>query len=120
MVFPEHVSDTMANGAASWFIEAMLPRTNSPLAVFVTVTALSTDLPSRTSPKGIRRSSAGATESVTLMSPTAVDAPVPLRETVTDAFPGSLLGMLKLSVKVPVTVGSNVIVKAQVAAGAMV
>jgi len=40
--------------------------------------------------------------------------------TVTDAFAVSLLGMLKLSVKVPVNVGAKEMVRVQEAAGAMV
>ncbi len=64
---------------------------------------------------------AGDTESVTLIFPSAaVDEPVPLTLTVTDAFAVSLLGMLKLSVKVPVAVGAKETVRVQEAAGAMV
>jgi hypothetical protein len=88
--------------------------------VFVTVTVSSVDLPSRTSPKGTRRSSIGVTESVTLILPTAVVAPVPLTDTVTDAELGSSLGMFKLSVKVPVAVGAKTTVRVQDEDGKMV
>ena len=47
-------------------------------------------------------------------------APVPLMFTMTDAFAGSLLGILKLSVKVPGAAGANAILIVQEAAGAMV
>ena len=87
--------------------------------MFATVTVSSVDLPSRTSPKGTRRSSIGATESVTLILPTAAAAPVPLTDTVTDAELGSSLGMFKLSVKVPVAVGAKATVIVQDAVGAM-
>jgi len=46
--------------------------------------------------------------------------PVPLMFTMTDAFAGSLLGILKLSEKVPAATGANAIVIVQEAAGAMV
>src|SRR5512139_2241089 len=88
--------------------------------MFATVTVSFVDLPSRTSPKGTRRSSIGATESVTLILPTAAAAPVPLTDTVTDAELGSSLGMFKLSVKVPVAVGAKATVIVQDAVGAMV
>src|SRR5512139_721237 len=81
--------------------------------MFATVTVSFVDLPSRTSPKGTRRSSIGATESVTLILPTAAAAPVPLTDTVTDAELGSSLGMFKLSVKVPVAVGAKATVIVQ-------
>jgi hypothetical protein len=45
---------------------------------------------------------------------------VPLTDTVTEALAESLLGMFKLSVKVPVNVGANAMVRVQVEAGAMV
>ena len=88
--------------------------------MFVTVTVSSTDLPSLTSPKGTRRSLIGGTESVTWMLATAAEAPVPLTDTVTDAEPGALLGMLKLPVKGPVNVGAKATVRVQDAEGAMV
>ncbi len=119
-VFPEQLSDVMLKGEASGLAEATLPITRFPSAVFVTVTTWSAVLPSRKFPKGTRRSSMGATESVTLMSPTEAAEPMPFNETVTDALLGSLLGMLKLSVKVPVNVGANATVMVQEAAGAMV
>jgi hypothetical protein len=46
-------------------------------------------------------------------------APVPLMFTMTDAFAGSLLGILKASVKVPAATGANAIVIVQEADGAM-
>ncbi len=119
-VFPEQLSDAMMKGEASGFADAMDPITRLPPAVFAIVTVWSTDLPSRTLPNGICRSSMGFTESVTLIRPTVADEPVPLTDTVTEGFAVSLFGMLKLSVKVPVAVGANEIVRVQDADGAMV
>ena len=63
---------------------------------------------------------AGATESVTEMAAVGAAAPVPLMFTMTDAFAGSLLGILKLSEKVPAATGANVILIVQETDGAMV
>jgi hypothetical protein len=52
------------------------------------------------------------------MSPIAAVAPVPLMFTTTDAFAGSLLGILKLSEKVPAAAGANAILTVHEAAGA--
>ncbi len=119
-VFPEQLSDAMLKGDASGFADAIVPITRSPPAAFAIVTVCFTDFPSRTLPKGICRSSTGETESVILMRPTVVDDPVPLTFTVTELFAGSLLGILRLSLKVPVAVGANEIVTVQDADGAMV
>ena len=70
-------------------------------------------------PKGTDRSVVGATESVTEMAGVGAAAPVPLTETVTEGFAVSLLGMLTLSVKVPVAVGAKATVRVQEAAGLM-
>ena len=53
------------------------------------------------------------------MAGVATAAPVPLTFTVTDAFAGSLLGILKPSEKVPAAAGANAILIVQEAAGAM-
>ncbi len=120
-VFPEQLSDAMLKGAASGFADAIVPIRRFPPPVFATVTVPVTDLPSLTVPKGICRSVAGDTESVTLILPSAAwDEPVPLTETVTDALAGSLLGMLKLSVKVPAATGAKAMVILQDADGAIV
>jgi hypothetical protein len=120
MVWSEHVLFVMEKGAASGFVEPTAPRINAAFPLFVTVTVWLTEELAVTLPKGTCRSVVGATESVTVMAGVGAAAPVPLTFTVTDAFAGSLLGMLKLSEKVPAAAGANATVMVQEAAGAMV
>ncbi len=77
------------------------------------------EAPALTLPKGTDRSVVGATESVTVIAAMGTDAPVPLTFMVTELFAGSLLGILKLSEKVPVVVGAKATVMVQDADGAM-
>ncbi len=94
--------------------------TRLAVPVFLTVTVCEAEEPTMTVPKGTCRSEVGATESVTVMAGVGPAAPVPLTFTVTVLLAGSLLGILKLSDKVPVAVGANATVTVQEAAGAMV
>jgi hypothetical protein len=94
--------------------------TRFAVPVFLTVTVCEAAEPTMTVPKGTWRSVVGATESVTVIAAVGTAAPVPLTFIVTDAFAGSLLGILKLSLKVPVAVGAKATVTVQEAAGAMV
>lgn len=107
-------------GAASGFAEPTAPMTRLAVPVFLTVTVCEAEEPTIIVPKGTCRSVVGATESVTEMAGVATVAPVPLTFMVTELFAGSLLGMLKLSVKEPVAVGANATVTVQEAAGEMV
>jgi len=75
--------------------------------------------PALTFPKGTDKSVVGATESVTVMAAVGTAAPVPVTFMVTELFAGSLLGILKLSVKDPVEVGAKATVIVQDAVGAM-
>ena len=67
-VSPEQLSFRMINSSVSGLARAILPIKSSALPAFVTVTVLSDELPSVISPKGIRRSSTGGTESVMVIS----------------------------------------------------
>lgn len=98
----------------------MAPTARLAVPVFVTVTVCETDEPVFTLPKGTDRSVVGATESVTEMAGVGTAAPVPLTFIMMELFAGSLLGILKLSVKVPVAVGAKATVTVQDAEGAMV
>jgi len=119
MLWFEQVLIVMENGAARGFVEPTAPITRLAVPEFVTVTVWLADEPAVTLPKGTERSVVGATESVTEMAGVGAAAPVPLMFMTTDAFAGSLLGILKASVKVPAAAGANAIVIVQEAAGAM-
>jgi hypothetical protein len=114
------VSVLIEKGAASGLADPTVPTSRLAVPEFVTVTVCKADEPTMIVPKGTDRSVVGATESVTEMAGVVTAAPVPLTFTVTELFAGSLLGMLKLSVKEPVAVGANPMVTVQEAAGAMV
>ena len=86
----------------------------------MTVTVCEAEEPTMTLPKGTERSVVGVTESVTEIAGVGTAAPVPLTFMMTELFAGSLLGILKLSVKVPVAVGAKATVTVQEAAGAIV
>jgi hypothetical protein len=120
MVWFEQVSPVTEKGAASEFGDPTAPIIREAVPLLVTVTVCEAVEPAITVPKGTCRSFAGATESVTEMAGTATAAPVPLTFIVIGLFAVSLLGMLKLSVKVPVVVGANVTRTVHDAAGAMV
>ncbi len=119
-VLLEQVSFEMEKGAASGFAEATAPSTRLAVPEFVTVTVWLAEAPELTLPKGTDRSVVGATESVTDMAGVGATAPVPLTFTATEGFAVSLLGMLKLSEKVPVAVGAKATVRVQEADGLIV
>jgi hypothetical protein len=120
IVWPEQVSFVMVKGAASESVAPTAPITRAAFPLFVIVTVCEAEDPAETVPYGTSKSFVGATESVTAILGTGTVPPVPLTFTVTVLFEGSLLGILKLSDKVPVDVGANAIVRVQVAAGTMV
>lgn len=110
----------MVKGAASGLVDPTAPTVRPAVPEFVTVTVCVAEAPTVIFPKGTSRSVVGATESVTVIAAVGAVAPVPLTFTVTVLFAGSLLGILKLSVKVPADVGANATVRVQEADGAMV
>ncbi len=107
-------------GAARGFVEPTAPTSRFAVPVFVTVTVCEAEDPTMMLPKGTDRSVVGATESVTVMAGVVTADPVPLTFNVTELFAGSLLGILKLSVKAPAETGANEMVRVHEAAGAMV
>lgn len=110
----------MVKGALSGLAEPTAPKSRFAFPVFLIVTVCVAEAPTETFPNATRWSVVGETESVTVMAGMGAVAPVPLTFIVTELFAGSLLGIAKLSTKVPVAVGANASVKVQEADGAMV
>ena len=120
-VAPEQVlpATTKLNGAARALPAPTVLITRSPEPSLVTVTVWSTAAAARsTDPKGICRSFAGATESVTVMSGIVTAMPVPLTFKVTVGVPESLDGISSASLNGPSAVGENTTWKVHVPAGA--
>jgi hypothetical protein len=120
IVWFEHESVLIENGAASGFAEPIAPMTRLAVPVFLTVTVCVAEDPDVTLPKGTLRSVVGETESVTEIAGTGAAAPSPLTLTVTVLFVVSLLGREKLSENVPVAAGAKTTVMVQDAETAIV